>query len=94
MELCPICGDVSPHQTIQCPRIRTAPVCWECHRACRYFSFSPVAPGQCRYHLSDEYREREQREVNARGIRRMREWTRQWEESHGQDGSGHREDGG
>lgn len=94
MELCPICGAVNPHETIQCPRVRTAPVCRECHKKCRYERYSPVATGQCCYHLSEEYKDREQKEVNSQGMRELRKWANHWRIGHEQDDrSGHRKVG-
>ena len=91
MELCPICGAVNAKETIQCPRVRTAPVCRECHKKCMFYKFSLVAQGQCSFHLSEEYKEIEQREVNARGIERLSAWKKQREEWYEQDNrSGHR----
>lgn len=85
MELCPICGAVNPHETIQCPRVRTAPVCRECHKACMYYKYSPTAAGQCRFHLSEEYKDRAQKEVNAAGMQQLREKARLWREKYEQN---------
>lgn len=78
MYLCSICGAVDPRETIQCPRVKTAPVCMEFCRKCEHYKFSPFTPGICGYHLSEEYKEKEQKETDAYYLNKMNKKAEEW----------------